>query len=267
MMLSLPEYAHALRGRAINTTVATTLMLMIATGPVFAARGAGASAAPPALVSQPGVLSGIDVSHWQGRIDWKAVAASGIDFAIAKATDGLHMVDTWYVRNHGRARTNRVPFTAYHFARPAGGTANAIRQADHFLKVADLWSVNLIPALDLEQTGGLSSEQLLKWTLAWLHRVEQRLGVKPMVYTSPGFWRGALDNTSAVAAAGYEVLWIAHYEAQAPTVPGHRWDHNGWVIWQWTECGHVNGVHGCVDRDALRGVRLSDLTIAKARKK
>ena len=266
MTLSLPMPARALRGRVITIATTVILMTLLATGPAFGADGQGSTALPPDLLSRSGVLYGIDISHWQGRINWKAVAASGTDFAIAKATEGLHMVNPWYARNHGRARTNGVPFTAYHYAKPAGGTANAIRQADHFLAVAKLRGTDLIPALDLEETGGLGPKRLLNWTLAWLHRVEQKLGVKPMVYTSPGFWRGALNDTRAVAAAGYHVLWIAHYQTAAPTVPGHSWNHNGWSLWQWTECGHVAGVRGCVDRDALQGMRLKDLTIAKRRK-
>ena len=265
MTISLPVFARALRGRVITVATTVILVTLLAASPAFGADGAGAGSTTPELLSQPGVLHGIDVSHWQGRINWMAVAASGTDFAIAKATEGLHMVDQWYVRNHARARANGIAFTAYHYARPAGGTTNAIRQADHFLAVAKLRGTDLIPALDLEDTGGMGPQRLLAWTLAFLHRVEQKLGVKPMVYTSPGFWRYALNDTRAVARAGYEVLWIAHYRAPAPTVPGHRWNHNGWSIWQWTECGHVSGVRGCVDRDALHGVRLKDLTIAKRR--
>jgi len=232
------------------------------------AMGAGINAHPmPRLLLRSGVRHGIDVSHWQGRIHWPRVEAAGIDFVIAKATQGRTMVDPWYTRNHIRARAAGIRFTAYHYATPKRRPFDAIRQADHFLAVAKLKPTDLVPALDLEQTGGLTPKQLKNWTLAWLGRVKSRLGVRPMVYTGPSFWYTALGNTKAIAAAGYKVLWIAHYDTPRPSVPAHRWAGNGWTFWQWTECGHVKGVWGCVDRDAMIGGRLSDLTIRKQRRR
>jgi lysozyme len=215
----------------------------------------------PAAARVPGVRYGIDVSHWQGRIAWHKVANSGIRFAIAKATDGLRTVDGTYHRNSRMARRAGLAFTAYHFARPSGGVANARAQADFFVKHAKLQPGDLVPALDLEKSGGLGPVALQRWVMAFLVRVEQRLGVKPMVYTSPGFWTGPMANTRAIARAGFQVLWIAHWETARPSVPARRWNGQGWTIWQWTKCGRVAGINGCVDRDALGGARLDELTI------
>jgi lysozyme len=240
---------------------------------VAAAWGIGASPADaastdsvvPAAAKAPGVKSGIDVSHWQPRIDWPRVARSGIDFAIAKATEGTNFVDETYARNARQARAAGIRFTAYHFARPGRSLRSARRQADFFVRHARLKPQDLVPALDLERSGGLSSARLEHWVLAFLHRVERRLHVKPMVYTSPGFWKGNMADSRAIVRAGYRVLWVAHYGTRRPEVPASRWNGHGWTIWQWTKCGQVSGITGCVDRDALSGVRLRDLTIAALR--
>jgi lysozyme len=209
---------------------------------------------------------GIDVSHWQGYVRWKVVRRTVVDFAIAKATEGIWMVDPWYERNRNRAMKAGIHFTAYHFANPGRGRYDAKREADWFLDHADLRGANLIPALDLERSGGLGPRKLTRWTMQWLRRVKQRLGVKPMVYTSPGFWTGHLGNTTRIARAGYEVLWIGHWETHRPSVPARRWAGEGWTIWQWTETGRVPGVRGWVDRNIYSGPKLRWMTIREVRR-
>jgi lysozyme len=208
---------------------------------------------------------GIDVSHWQGYIRWKQVARSGVTFAVAKATEGTWMVDRWYHRNKARAQKAGVLFTAYHFANPSRHRNDAIREADWFLKHADLNGSNLLPALDLEKSGGLSDAELRRWTMQWMRRVHQKLGVRPMLYTSPGFWTGNVGNTTRVARAGFDVLWLSHWETDRPDVPARRWDGNGWTIWQWTESGRVRGVEGWVDRNIYSGPKLRSMTIREIR--
>jgi lysozyme len=216
---------------------------------------------PPPITEGPDARQGIDVSHWQGRVNWKLVAGSGIDFAIAKATQGTWLVDEWYARNASRARSQGIRFTAYHFAQPTSRTNSAVRQARFFLKHAKLTSADLVPALDVERSGGLSPVALRRWVRDWLREVYLRIGVKVIVYSNPSFWRSALADTSLIAQSGYEVLWLAHWDTLRPSVPARRWNGNGWTIWQWTECGHVPGVHTCVDRDAIIGTPLRTLTI------
>ena len=102
--------------------------------------------------------------------------------------------------------------------------------------------------------------------MAWLRRVERKLGVKPMVYTSPGFWTGRVGNTMRIARAGFEVLWIGHWETHRPSVPARRWAGEGWTIWQWTERGRVAGVDGWVDRNIYSGPKLRSMTIREVRR-
>lgn len=208
---------------------------------------------------------GIDVSHWQGRIHWKQVARSGVDFVVAKATEGTWRVDPRYHQNRKRAEKAGLLFTAYHFANPSRERGDARREADWFLKHARLDGGNLLPALDLETTGGLNAVELRRWTLQWMKRVERRLGVKPMIYTSPGFWTGWVGNTTRVAKAGFDVLWVSHWQTHRPTVPARRWAGAGWTFWQWTETGKVPGVTGSVDRNVYTGPRLRRMTIKAMR--
>lgn len=216
--------------------------------------------------------SGIDVSHWQGFIDWQLVADSGVDFAIIKATDGAHEVDPWYVRNRNRARRAGILVTAYHFARPGlsgRGTRHAriVRdariEARSFVRHADLRHDDLIPALDLEQSGGLRPGELRAWTLTFLHTVQAAIGARPLVYSNAAFWRTHMSDTAKVARAGFP-FWVAHWDTRTPEVPGRRWLDRGWTFWQWTDCGSVPGIEDCVDRNTYTSTKaLRTLTIGR----
>ncbi|MGZ8565979.1 MAG: glycoside hydrolase family 25 protein, partial [Actinomycetota bacterium] len=222
---------------------------------------AGIPGAPVVAEQPPGSLPGIDVSHWQETIDWSQVAASGQRFAIAKATEGQTYVDPMYAANEAGATANGIVFGAYHFARPDDTTNDAILEADHFVDVAQLGPGHLIPVLDIERTGGLSQTEVTAWILAWLGRVTERLGVKPMIYTSPYGWAERTGDTTAVADAGYTVLWVAHWGVSSPTLPANDWSGNGWTFWQYTSCGSVPGIAGCVDLDWFAGTSFEAVTI------
>lgn len=250
--------------------VALLLVLALAPGTASAAgapgtMGASGTAGPrraPIVAERPaGTLPGIDVSHWQGAIDWGRVAASGQRFAFAKATEGRTYVDPMYATNKAGAEANGIAFGAYHFARPDDTPGDAIAEADHFVDTAQLGPGNLLPVLDLERTGGLSQEQVTQWILTWLGRVTERLGVRPIVYTSPNGWATRTGDTTAVVEAGYTVLWVAHWGVESPRVPAEDWGGYGWTFWQYTDCGTVPGISGCVDLDWYRGTAFEPVTI------
>jgi lysozyme len=114
--------------------------------------------------------------------------------------------------------------------------------------------------LDLEKNGGLGIRKLRKWVKAWLARVEARLGVKPIIYTSPSFWHDRMGNSRWFADNGY-ALWIAHWHVATPRVPAKNWGGRGWTIWQYDNCGSVEGIDGCVDLDRFNGTNLDALRI------
>jgi GH25 family lysozyme M1 (1,4-beta-N-acetylmuramidase) len=213
------------------------------------ASGATGVTVPLASRLPAGALPGIDVSNHQGVIDWSLVAASGTRFAFAKATEGRTFVDPMYAANEAGSALAGVVFGAYHFARPDGTANDAVIEADHFVDVAQPEPGHLIPVLDIERTGDLSQAQLTQWILDWLGRVTERIGVRPMVYTSPNGWETRTGDTTAVADAGYTMLWVAHWGVASPTVPGGNWGGNGWTFWQYGNCGAIPGIDGCVDVD------------------
>src|SRR3954451_19626863 len=209
---------------------------------------------------------GIDVSNWNGAINWSKVAHAGYRFALAKATEGTGYTDKTYAPNRNRSESAGLVFGAYHFAQPAGAspaaaTVSAIKQANHFLAVAGPQPGELPPVLDLEATGHLPKKRLLTWTLAWLGQIEASTGVQPFLYTSPLFWRGHLGDSKAAAAAGTG-LWIAHWTSKgAPLVPAENWNGEGWRFWQWTNCASVPGISHCADGDRMNGTNLSSAAI------
>jgi len=203
--------------------------------------------------------NGVDVSHYQGLINWTQVAAKSYRFTFAKATEGTTLVDATYPVNRAGAEGMGMRFGAYHFGRPSGTgpatiNASAIAQADHFVDVAQPQAGELPPVLDLEATGGLSAKSLVQWAQAWLDEVKARTGVSGFVYASPNFWKDRLGNTSAFALGGYR-LWVAHWTKNgAPSVPAENWGGLGWTFWQWTDCASVPGFLNCVDGDRYAGL-------------
>jgi GH25 family lysozyme M1 (1,4-beta-N-acetylmuramidase) len=206
-------------------------------------------------------LRGIDVSNWQGAINWPKVAARGVRFAFLKASQGTTYTDPTYTTNRPAARTAGVRVGAYHFAVPGGSTragiaANATAQADYFIAAARPAATDLRPVLDIERTGGLTPTQLVRWTNAFVSRVAALVHARPIVYTSPSFWQTELGDSQSTAAIAD--LWIAHWTtAASPWVPAANWSGRGWAFWQYSSSGSVNGISGRVDLDRLHGTTLT----------
>ncbi len=214
----------------------------------------------PALA---GSKRGIDVSHHQGRIRWSRVARAGVDFTFIKATEGVGVRDPRYSENRKRATRSGIKVGAYHFARPSGAKKkrvkeDALLEARYFLNIAKPKPSELAPVLDLETAGILNRPQLRRWTATWLRHVRQKTGVRAIVYSGPVFWRDRMSGTSRFAA---HPLWLAHYTRRRPIVPAASWGGQGWTIWQWTDCGRVRGVRGCVDMNRLATDSLTSLLV------
>ena len=192
-------------------------------------------------------LSGIDVSHYQGTVNWNAVKAAGIQFAFAKATEGSSNVDQQFSANwQGMAAAGLVRGT-YHFFET---NVDPVAQATHFLATLQaaggLQSGDIAPVVDIEAMSGSFNNQTLSNNLqAWLDQVAQSLGRTPIIYTSSGFW-----NSNMNAQFGTYPLWIANYGVSQPTLPtGWR----SWTYWQYSQSGSVAGVNGAVDCDYFAG--------------
>jgi len=239
------------------------VLVAVALAAALAALGLSALGARPAIAAGP-YLEGIDVSHWQGQPNWSEAKAAGVHFAFVKATESTDYVDPKYANNRLQLRAQEIAFGAYHFAQPSTAAGDAVAEADHFVDTAKLDGRNLLPVLDLETHNGLNRRQLVRWTKAWLARVELRLGVKPMIYVSPSFWVERMGNTRWFADNGHR-LWIAHWNVDSPTVPGVNWGGRGWTLWQYSSKGSVDGIDGDVDLDRYRGDRLAAIRIRNNR--
>jgi lysozyme len=186
--------------------------------------------------------TGIDVSHFQGTVNWTEVAGSGVAFAFAKATDGITYVDPDFAVNWPAMQSAGLLRGAYHFYEPADDPAS---QAQNFLSTVSLASGDLPPVLDVETLGDVSSGELWSGVAAWLQAVQAATGRQPILYLAPEFWD---DNSPDLALTSYP-LWLADYASQ-PTLP------NGWTtwhFWQHSETGTVPGVSTSVDLDLFNG--------------
>ncbi|MGC8635260.1 MAG: GH25 family lysozyme [Candidatus Limnocylindrales bacterium] len=243
----------------ITTVNGATVASLFGVGTAYAASGLfQPSTSPPP--PPPAYLEGIDVSHYQGTINWPAVATTGRRFVIMKVTEGQTYVDPVYAANHVAVRAAGLQVAAYHFADPSSAPNDAVLQADWFVNNAALLPGDLVPALDLEQTGGLSVAALQAWVGAWLGEVYAKLGVRPMIYTSPSFWTNSMGDTTMFADQGYAILWIAHWGTSSPTLPANNWGGHGWTFWQYSNCGAVLGISGCVDLDRYNGTSLAPVS-------
>jgi lysozyme len=198
-------------------------------------------------------LLGIDVSHANGSIPWKAVARAGVNFAYVKATEGVSLNDPLFAVNWAGIRSVGLLRGAYHFFHPAKPVQV---QAERFLRtVKQVGSNDLPPALDLEETSLAHDEwrviepaRRAPLAAEWLERIERELGCKPLVYTRRGFVRDTLGNPGPLAR--YPV-WIAHYTfAAQPALPA-GWD--TWTMWQFTDHGRLDGVSCNLDMNRLNG--------------
>ncbi|HEY5861296.1 MAG TPA: GH25 family lysozyme, partial [Actinomycetota bacterium] len=207
-------------------------------------------------------IRGIDVSHWQGEIDWGRVANAGKEFAYLKSTDDIDYIDETFAFNRAQAKANGLSVGAYHFARPDPSAGDAVREARWFVQRTNPRPGELLPVLDIETSDGLTQAEMTTWAHRWIEEVRNLTGVTSMVYTSPYGWMERFGDTRRIAREG-SPLWVAHWGVTSPLVPAGNWNGNGWVMWQYTSQGHVAGIVGDVDLDRLVGGTLGQLTIRK----
>ncbi|MDG3075997.1 glycoside hydrolase family 25 protein [Bacillus halotolerans] len=178
-------------------------------------------------------IKGIDVSHWQGNIDWKKVANDGIKFAFIKATEGITLIDKKFETNVLGANAAGIKTGAYHFAR-FGSKSEALAEARFFLSLVKKVSLSYPLVLDLEvNQRDVSKSVLTNAAVAFLREIESA-GYFAMIYSSKSFFENCLDESKLKPFA----LWIARYSSKL----GRDAD-----IWQYSDCGKVAGISGNVD--------------------
>jgi lysozyme len=187
-------------------------------------------------------VQGIDVSEFQGTINWSAVKASGHQFAFIRVSDGTYQ-DPKFDANWAGAKAAGVLRGAYQFFRASD---DPITIADQFLaRMGTLGDGDLPPTLDVEVTDGQSATTIRTRMEQWLAHVEQKTGRIPFIYVSPGFW----PNLGSPNESHYR-LWVANWQVTCPNTPT-GW--STWQMWQKADNGSVSGISGAVDLDEFNG--------------
>lgn len=196
---------------------------------------------------------GIDVSHYQGEIDWALVASDTcIQFVYVKATEGSTHVDTFYHRNMSGAKEVGLHVGSYHFLT---STSSVHRQFNHFKAHMSQHPQDLLPMVDVEWAGvkGWSKQQLQDSLAVFLWLVKQHYGRYPLLYADSRFYNAHLSPRFDKLP-----LFIARYSEEAPIVKGaHRH-----FIWQRDQYGWVDGINHQVDLNAFAvGTTLVDILL------
>jgi lysozyme len=190
-------------------------------------------------------IHGIDVSHNQSEISWTDIKRMkvkniNIRFAFIKSTQGIYFKDPRFEENWNESKKAGLTRGAYHYFEP--GVDGAL-QAQHFIKHVKLESGDLPPVLDVEQTNGLSTDEINRNVKLWLDKVEQYYHIKPIIYSYANFYQ----NTFSGKFDDYP-LWIAHYNNANYPKPIRDW-----IFWQHSEKGHLNGIESYVDFNVFSG--------------
>jgi GH25 family lysozyme M1 (1,4-beta-N-acetylmuramidase) len=228
------------RVRQLATTALTVLSV------------AAAMLAATAVPAQAATTAGIDVSHYQGSINWTSVRNAGIQFAFIKSTEGTTIKDSAFGANYTGAHGAGVIRGAYHFARPAASTGAV--QANYFASNGGAWSADgltLPGAVDLEAgCAGKTQSAMVAWIRDFLNTYYGRTGRHAVIYTTTSWWTSCTGNYSGFAANN--PLWIARWASAPGTLPA---GYGFYTFWQYTDAGSVSGIAGAVDRDYFNGAR------------
>ena len=204
-----------------------------------------------ATVCAGSTVEGVDVSDWQGSIDWAQVAASGRKFALTKASQGNYYQASSFAANWAGMKANGLVRGAYHWI---DGTVGGAAQADYYLgTVGGFGPGDLPPTIDWEcnstscgNGGTVSNAQLAQVAADFIAEIKARTGLPTMIYTSPGIWSGF----GSPGQFGGDPLWVANWGVSCPDVPS-PW--SGWAFWQYADNGSVPGIGGKVDLDQFNG--------------
>lgn len=198
---------------------------------------------------------GIDVSRFQGDINWQLVAGSGVKYAYIQISRSLTDIDLKFAYNWQHAKANGILRGAYQRFHPA---QDVIGQAKLFLdKLGPFQIGDLPPMLDVEDADGLNATQIAAAVKQWMDYVEPRVGVKPLIYTGYYFWRDSVGS----ADFSQHPLWIANYSATCPLVPD-KWTR--WAFHQYSSTAMIPGITAnTVDVNKFNGT-LADLKALSA---
>ncbi|HZE39498.1 MAG TPA: lysozyme [Stackebrandtia sp.] len=198
---------------------------------------------------------GIDVSAHQGAVDWGAVAGSGKQFAMIKATEGTGYISGSFGDQYVGSYNAGLIRGAYHFALP--DASSGADQANYFADHGGAWSKDdhtLPGSLDIEWNPygdtcyGKSQGDMVAWIHDFVNTYKNRTGRDAIIYTAASWWNQCTGGSGDFAATN--PLWVAHYGVNSPAIPG---GFSVYTFWQFTSTGSVPGVGGNCDVSTFNG--------------
>lgn len=205
--------------------------------------GAGHEVVTPQQLEPLTTVSGMDVSSYQGNVDWPGAYANGARFAYVKATEGTDYTNPYFAQQYNGSYNVGMIRGAYHFATP--NTSSGATQADYFIAHGGGWSGDgktLPGMLDLEWNPygadcyGLSYTGLIDWVLSFSNEYHAKEGVWPVIYTATSYWSECTGNEGDFSSTN--PLFVANYASSVGTLP-YAW--TVWTFWQYADSGTFPG--------------------------
>lgn len=201
-------------------------------------------------------MNGIDVSKWQGAIDFAAVKCAGIELAYLKASEGMNKRDPYFYRNYANVTAVGLPVGFYHYL-TAKNEADARAEAYHFIEMTEGLVNDARLVMAMEDVAGLSRAQVHAVAEAFLRAVIEYSGKSPAIYVGADTARLFDERFAAYP------LWIAQYDVEEPDMD-NVWE--TWAGWQYTDRGRVAGIQVWVDRNVFRETMLEEVRTAIRRR-
>jgi lysozyme len=205
----------------------------------------GSTARTPMAQAAVGGIKGIDVSSWQGTVDWSAQWSAGKRFAWVKATEGTNYASPTFSAQYNGAYKQGFIRGAYHFALPNKSSGAA--QAKYFSNHGGGWSGDgktLPGVLDMEYNPyggdcyGMSKSKMKSWISSFSNYYKSRWDKYPVIYTSTSWWKKCVNSSFSKTNA----LWVARYGSSVGTLP-YNWAY--YTIWQYSDSP--------IDQDSFNG--------------
>ncbi len=194
-------------------------------------------ALPP---SSETIYNGIDVSEYQGYVNYNLVRDSGIEIVYIRTSEGTNFIDPYFRENYNNAKAAGLKVGFYHYV-TSRSPSEAVIEADYFASVINGTSPDCLLAMDFEYFGGLASYEVNAISRAFLERLEEVTGKRAIVY-SDAYNAGNVFDSSL---SSYP-LWIAEYGVNEPELY-RNW--SSWTGFQYSDTGRISGINGYVDLD------------------
>lgn len=208
----------------------------------------------PRATHSAGNIKGIDVSRYQGNIDWQRVARDKHGaYAYIKVSENASLIDPRYYDNVREARRAKVPIGSYHFYSPSASPMVQLMNLKRAMP--NLKHQDLVPMIDVEVRGRQNYKIFIENLRQFLLAVEKEYGVKPIIYTGTNFF-----NKYLAGRFDDYMFMVARYGDEPPCLNGNP----KLVIWQYSDCGRVSGINCPVDLSTfVDNYKLKDIMIKK----